>query len=195
MVRLVLLSLLGVLLVATQSSAADPRPNVLFIAVDDLKPNIGCYGDPHAKTPNIDRLAARGTLFQRAYCMQAVCSPSRNAMLTGLRPQTLQIYDLGTNFRRRAPNVVTLPQQFKAAGYPADAVPPYVAAEVQALGQGATPQQAADAILAIAERWQGVLSPRIELERLSAKRAVQAATTSAAVLGAAQAAIEALAAI
>jgi hypothetical protein len=86
-------------------------------------------------------------------------------------------------------------RQFKAAGYPADAVPPYVAAEVQAMGQGATPQQAADAILAIAERWQGVLSPRIELERLKGKRTVQAATTSAAVLAAAQAAIEALAAI
>lgn len=93
------------------------QPNVLFIAVDDLKPAIGCYGDPHAKTPSIDRLAGRGTVFQRAYCMQAVCAPSRNALLTGLRPETLQIYDLGTNFRRRAPGVVTLPQHFKAHGY------------------------------------------------------------------------------
>jgi iduronate 2-sulfatase len=122
MSRFVLLTLLGALLVASQSNAAEPRPNILFIAVDDLKPNIGCYGDPLAKTPNIDRLAARGTLFQRAYCMQAVCSPSRNAILTGLRPQTLQIYDLATNFRRRAPNVVTLPQQFKAAGYKTEAM-------------------------------------------------------------------------
>lgn len=86
-------------------------------------------------------------------------------------------------------------RQFKAAGYPADAVPPYVAAEVQAMGEGVTPQQAADAILAVAERWQVVLSPRIELERLKGKRAVQAATTAAAALGAAQAAIEALATI
>lgn len=86
-------------------------------------------------------------------------------------------------------------RQFKAAGYPADAVPAYVAAEVQAMGEGATSQQAADAILAIAERWQGVLSPRLELERLKGKRAVQAATTAAAARMAAQAAIEALAAI
>jgi iduronate 2-sulfatase len=91
--------------------------NVLFIAVDDLKPAIGCYGDRLAKTPNIDRLAARGTVFERAYCMQAVCAPSRNALLTGLRPETLRIYDLGTNFRRRAPDVVTLPQHFRAHGY------------------------------------------------------------------------------
>ena len=81
----------------------EQRPNVLFISIDDLKPTIGCYGDQLARTPSIDRLAARGTVFERAYCMQAVCAPSRNALLTGLRPQTLRIYDLGTNFRRRAP--------------------------------------------------------------------------------------------
>lgn len=98
------------------------RPNVLFIAVDDLKPTIGCYGDRWATTPNLDRLAARGTIFARAYCMQAVCAPSRNAMLTGLRPETLRIYDLGTNFRRRAPEVVTLPQYFKSHGYAAHGI-------------------------------------------------------------------------
>ncbi len=99
---------------------AAPKPNVLFIAVDDLKPNLGCYGDTAAKTPNIDRLAARGTLFERAYCMQAVCAPSRNAMLTGLRPQVLRIYDLGTNFRQSVPDVETLPQWFKEHGYKAE---------------------------------------------------------------------------
>ena len=93
------------------------RSNVLFIAVDDLKPAVGCYGDPHAKTPAIDRLAARGTVFERAYCMQAVCSPSRNAVLTGLRPETLRIHDLATNFRRRAPAVKTLPEWFKEHGH------------------------------------------------------------------------------
>ncbi len=106
---------------ASWASAAD-RPNVLFIAVDDLKPTIGSYGDPMAQTPNIDRLAARGLQFDRAYCMQAVCSPSRNAMLTGLRPQTLRIYDLGTNFRRSVPDVVTLPQHFKQHGWRAEAL-------------------------------------------------------------------------
>lgn len=92
-------------------------PNVLLICIDDLKPSLGCYGDTLAKTPNIDRLAARGLLFERAYCNQAVCSPSRNALLTGLRPQTLGIYDLGTNFRAAVPDAVTLPQYFKKHGY------------------------------------------------------------------------------
>lgn len=93
------------------------KPNVLLICVDDLKPVIGCYGDAQAKTPNIDRLAARGMLFEKAYCNQAVCSPSRNALLTSLRPQTLGIYELSTNFRKAAPDAVTLPQLFKNNGY------------------------------------------------------------------------------
>lgn len=94
-----------------------PRPNVLLICVDDLKPLLGCYGDTTVKSPNIDRLAARGVLFKRAYCNQAVCAPSRNSLLTGLRPQTLGIYDLGTNFRRSVPDAITLPQYFRQHGY------------------------------------------------------------------------------
>ena len=93
------------------------RPNVLLICVDDLKPALGCYGDAAAKTPNIDRLAARGVRFDAAYTDQAVCAPSRNALLTGLRPQSLGIYDLGTNFRRAAPTIRTLPQLFHDAGW------------------------------------------------------------------------------
>ncbi len=104
------------------ASVASARPNVLLICVDDLKPTIGCYGDPLARTPNIDRLAARGIRFDRAYCNQAVCSPSRNSLLTGRRPQTLGIYDLGTNFRDVAPNAVTFPQYFKQSGYHTQAV-------------------------------------------------------------------------
>ena len=95
------------------------KPNVLLICVDDLKPVLGCYGDKVVKTPNIDRLASRSFRFDAAYCNQAVCSPSRNALLTGLRPQTLGIYDLGTNFRQGRQNAVTLPQWFKANGYSA----------------------------------------------------------------------------
>ncbi len=106
----------------SQAAEAKLRPNVLFIAVDDLKPNIGCYGDTHARTPNIDRLAARGVLFERAYCMQAVCSPSRNGVLTGLRPQTLRIYDLNTNFRQSVPDVITLPQHFQQLGWKTEAL-------------------------------------------------------------------------
>ncbi|MEX0612504.1 MAG: sulfatase, partial [Pirellulales bacterium] len=99
-----------------QAIAAD-RPNVLLICVDDLKPLLGCYGDEVVKSPNIDRLAERGVRFERAYCNQAVCAPSRNALLTGLRPQSVGIYDLETNFRKATPDAVTLPQHFKAHGY------------------------------------------------------------------------------
>ena len=95
------------------------KPNVLLICVDDLKPVLGCYGDKVVQTPNIDRLASHSMRFDAAYCNQAVCSPSRNALLTGLRPQTLGIYDLGTNFRQGRQNAVTMPQWFKANGYSA----------------------------------------------------------------------------
>ncbi len=104
-------------------AAADaPKPNVLFIAVDDLKPLLGCYGDKTIKSPNIDRLAARGVVFDRAYCNQAVCAPSRNSLMTGVRPTKLGIYDLGTNFRVASSNAVTLSQYFMQHGYRAEAL-------------------------------------------------------------------------
>lgn len=99
------------------SGRAAERPSILLICVDDLKPTLGCYGDATVKSPNIDALAARGLQFNNAYCNQAVCSPSRNALLTGLRPSTLGIYDLATNFRVSRPDAVTLPQYFKQHGY------------------------------------------------------------------------------
>ena len=98
------------------------KPNVLLICVDDLKPTIASYGDPVAKTPNIDRLAKRGVLFEAAYCNQAVCSPSRNALMTGLRPQTIGIYDLPTNFRKAVPDAVTVAQHFRQHGYRTEAM-------------------------------------------------------------------------
>jgi arylsulfatase A-like enzyme len=91
--------------------------NVLFIVVDDLRPTLGCYGDPDAITPNIDRLAAEGLTFTRAYCQQAVCSPSRTSMLTGLRPDSTGVFDLETHFRKNVPNAVTLPEYFRKRGY------------------------------------------------------------------------------
>jgi len=110
---------IGCLFLFAAMDTPPAKPNVLLICVDDLKPVLGCYGDKVVKTPNIDRLASRSMRFDAAYCNQAVCSPSRNALLTGLRPQTLGIYDLGTNFRQGRQNAVTLPQWFKANGYSA----------------------------------------------------------------------------
>lgn len=96
---------------------APGKPNILFIAVDDLRPDIGCYGNKVAKTPNIDRIASQGIVFNRAYCQQAVCSPSRSSLLTGKRPDATKVWDLETHFRVALPDTVTLPQHFKANGY------------------------------------------------------------------------------
>jgi iduronate 2-sulfatase len=95
---------------------ADTKPNVLFIVADDLRTELGCYGS-HAKTPHLDALAKRGVRFDRAYCQQAVCNPSRSSFLTGRRPDTLHLWNNGTHFREKNPAVTTLPLWFKTHGY------------------------------------------------------------------------------
>ena len=113
--KLRLCLLLGMLFAGL--ARATDRPNILFIAVDDLRPEFGAYGFDYVKSPNLDRLAKSGMTFNRYYCQQAVCSPTRSSLLTGTRPDTTKVWDLVTHFRDALPNVVTLPQLFKNNGY------------------------------------------------------------------------------
>ncbi len=103
--------------IATEAASRPARPNILFIAVDDLRPELGCYGKDYIKSPNIDALARSGLRFDRAYVQQAVCSPSRTSIMTGVRPDTSKVWDLVTSFRVALPDVVTLGQHFKQHGY------------------------------------------------------------------------------
>jgi len=117
---------LGLLLVAATASAATPPAgkgmNVLFIAVDDMRPELGAYGNRVVHSPRMDRLAAEGLLFNRAYCNVAICHPSRASLLMGLRPTTTGIYEFQPAIRQAMPDVVTLPQYFKAHGYHAQGI-------------------------------------------------------------------------
>lgn len=103
-------------------SANQGKPNILFISIDDLRPDLGCYGNATIKTPNIDRLAREGMIFSRAYCQMALCNPSRASLLTGKRPDTLKVWDQSTHFREHHPDAVTLPQFFKQKGYRSEGI-------------------------------------------------------------------------
>ena len=111
--------MVGLALAPTQSEAAESnkQTNVLFIAIDDMKPLLGCYGDATAITPNIDQLAASGTVFGTAHCQWPVCGPTRASLMTSLRPEAVGVMDLKTDIREKNPNVLTLPQHFKNNGY------------------------------------------------------------------------------
>lgn len=102
--------------VASSVSAAE-KLNVLFIASDDMRPQLGCYGDSSVKSPNIDALAKRGMLFNRSYVQQALCSPSRISMLSGRYPATTGIFEIGRPLRATMPDITTMPQYFKNHGY------------------------------------------------------------------------------
>jgi arylsulfatase A-like enzyme len=108
------------LLISTQitlSAQTKSKPNILFIAVDDLKPLLGAYGNTYVKTPNMDRLAKMGTTFLNNYCQQAVCGPTRASLLTGMRPDMTKIWDLKTQLRDVSPDIVTMPQYLITQGY------------------------------------------------------------------------------
>ena len=105
------------ILCPTREAAAEKRPNVLFIAVDDLRPLLGCYQQDQIRSPNIDALAKRGTVFKRAYCQIAVCGASRASLLTGMRPTPTRFLNYKTYADTDVPNAMTLPQEFKANGY------------------------------------------------------------------------------
>jgi len=112
----IIASLLGTL--ATNLIAqTTTKPNILFIAVDDLKPILGCYGNTLVKTPNIDRLANMGTVFTRNYCQQSVCGPTRASLMTGMRPDYTKVWDLKTQMRDMNPNILTIPQHLITQGY------------------------------------------------------------------------------
>jgi iduronate 2-sulfatase len=113
------LSALSFFLLAAAFGQSMPtkKPHVLFIVIDDLRPELGCYGSPIAVTPNLDRLASKGVLFNRAYCQQAICSPSRASLMTGARPDAIGVIENYTDFRVANPDIVTLPQHFRSHGY------------------------------------------------------------------------------
>ncbi|MDB4742987.1 sulfatase-like hydrolase/transferase, partial [Planctomicrobium sp.] len=115
-----ILSRVAVVLITIAAStvmANDSPRNVLFIAADDLACTLGCFGDPMAKTPNLDRLAATGVCFLNAHNQIPLCNPSRASVMTGMRPDKIKVYDLDRHFRDEVPDVVTLSQQFKNRGW------------------------------------------------------------------------------
>lgn len=156
--RVILLLLSAALagLLGARSAAQPAKLNVLFLSVDDLRPALACFGDPLARTPNLDRLAARGVRFEQAHCQFPLCNPSRTSLLTGRYPTTTGVMDNLRYFREGLPEAVTLPQHFRANGY--------VTARVGKIYHGGIDDEAS---------WQEGAEPRVERRPRTPQQAAQ----------------------
>ncbi len=150
--------------------SAEGQPNVLFIASDDMRPQLGCYGDSTVKSPNLDRLAARGMVFERSYVQQALCSPSRISMLSGRYPATTQIFEIGRTLRTTMPDITTMPQHFKNHGYHTRSIGKiyHVGIDDEASwtlppAQGGKPRYSAETVEAVAEFTREAMAKGVEL--------------------------------
>jgi len=112
-----LVALICTLLQCCNNESAEKKPNVILISIDDLRPELGCYGNTEIKSPHIDDLAQNSIIFTSAYCQAAACAPSRASLMTGLRPDANRVWHLGDKFREINPDIVTIPQYFHDFGY------------------------------------------------------------------------------